>query len=99
MAEREIRSTRATRRVLLVLLTGASNLSGYPISRAAATRSGAVYVALWRLERAGWVGSKWGSSDPRGHRRRFYHLTRQGRAKAVRLLGLEFTDARMHTEG
>ena len=36
----EIKPTRATRRVLLVLLTGASNLSGWPISHLLRNRRG-----------------------------------------------------------
>ena len=84
-----IKPTRRMRRVLLVLMTGATNLSGYPISRAAAVHSGGVYVTLAKLERAGWVKSDWGPPDERGNRRRFYHLTVQGRPLAIRLLGLE----------
>lgn len=84
-----VKPTRRTRRVLLVLMTGATNLSGYPISRAAGVGSGAVYVTLARLERAGWVDSKWGAPNARGDRRRFYRLTLQGRARAIGLLGLE----------
>lgn len=85
----DVKPTRRTKRVLLVLLTGATNLSGYPISRAAGVGSGGVYVTLARLERAGWVGSRWGAPNAKGDRRRFYHLTVQGRALAIGLLGLE----------
>jgi DNA-binding PadR family transcriptional regulator len=86
----EITPTRATRRVLLVLLTGAGELSGFPISRAAMVGSGHVYVLLARLERAGWVASEWQENVPRGRPgpRRFYQLTRYGRAMALTMLGL-----------
>jgi DNA-binding PadR family transcriptional regulator len=84
----EIRPTRATRRVLLVLLTGGERLSGYPIGHLAGVSSGSVYVALARLERAGWVTSEWEQNPPPGQRgrRRFYALTRSGRAKTIGLL-------------
>ena len=85
----DVKPTRRTRRVLLVLMTGATNLSGYPISRAAAVHSGGVYVTLAKLERAGWVASEWGAPNAKGDRRRFYHLTLKGRTKAIGLLGLE----------
>jgi PadR family transcriptional regulator, regulatory protein PadR len=85
-----VRLTRATRRVLLVLLSGASNLSGYVISRAGAISPGAVHVALARLEHAGWVTSEWGAPNPEtGLRRRFYQLTGNGHRQAMTLLGLE----------
>lgn len=85
-----VRLTRKNRRVLLVLLSGATDLSGYPICRAAMTGSGTVYYLLWRLEDAGWVASEWGPvfTDD-GLRRRFYRLTPYGRQQAYELLGLE----------
>lgn len=76
--------TRATRRVLLALLTGASNLSGYPLARAAQVGYGKVYVILARLEREGWVTGVQASTG-----RRFYRLTPRGRFGALRMLGLE----------
>ena len=95
MARTEIRPTRRTRRVLLVLLTGAEGLSGYPISRLAGVGSGAVYVTLAKLEREGWVTGEWQQNPPPGQpgSRRFYRLTRQGRAKAIGLLRLEMPGA------
>ena len=87
---RAIRPTRATRRVLLALLTNATNLSGYPLSRAAQVNSGTVYIVLSRLEEADapWVVGEWGPGEE-GHRRRFYRLTPYGRIRALRMLGLE----------
>jgi DNA-binding PadR family transcriptional regulator len=90
----EVKPTRRTRRVLLVLLTGASNLGGYTISHLAGVNSGLVYLTLDRLEDAGWVTSdreERFDGKPRG---RFYRLSRQGRAKAIGLLGLEGTGGR-----
>jgi PadR family transcriptional regulator PadR len=88
-AKPEVKPTRRTRRVLLVLLTGAGRLSGYPISRAAMVDAGYVYTVLATLEGAGWVASDWEEGKPEGQRRRFYQLTRYGRARALTLLGLE----------
>ncbi len=87
-AQDGIRDTRRNRRVLVVLLTGASNLSGYPVSRLSGV--GGVYVVLARLERAGWADSAWQEGVPPGQdRRRFYHLTPRGRYGAAQLLRLE----------
>lgn len=83
------RTARGERRVLLVLLTGASRLSGYPISRAAQVGAGHVYVILAGLERRGWATSDWEDGKPEGQRRRFYRLTPEGRTGAMELLGLE----------
>jgi PadR family transcriptional regulator, regulatory protein PadR len=87
-----IKDNRATRRVLVVLMTGAVNLWDYPISRLSGIGAGSVYVVLARLELAGWVESAWEESPPahlKGHRRRFYPLTPRGRYRAERLLRLE----------
>ena len=48
----EIRPSRSTRRVLLVLLTGSPRLYGYSICRAAMVGSGTLYPLLERLEKA-----------------------------------------------
>lgn len=50
---------RRRRRILLALLTGAPNLSGYPLGRVAQCRSGTVYPFLAHLENAGWVTGTW----------------------------------------
>lgn len=86
-----VRVPRSHRRVMLVLLTGAQGLSGYPIGRAAMVGSGSVYLILARLERLGWVSSEWETPNPLpdGHgRRRFYRLTDEGRRHALEVLGL-----------
>ena len=86
-----VRIPRSHRRVMLVLLTGAPRLSGYPISRAAMTGAGHVYLVLARLERLGWVASEWETPNPlppgQG-RRRFYSLTSDGRRQVLKVLGL-----------
>lgn len=82
------RVPRSDRRVMLALLSGAANLSGYPLARAAQVGYGRVYVILARLENAGWVTGEWGTPDAEGKRRRFYRLTGGGRAQAMTVLGL-----------
>lgn len=48
------------------------------VSRAAlAIPQGSLYPALHRLERRGWIGAEWGSSD-QNRRAKFYHLTKSG---------------------
>jgi transcriptional regulator len=73
---------------LLVLRTLAQGaMHGYTVARLIKERSdgvflveeGALYPALHRLARKGWVESEWGMSE--NHRRaRFYQLTTRGRA-------------------
>ena len=41
---------------------------------------GSLYPALHRLERQGWIGSRWEDTD-RGRQMRFYRLTRAGRKR------------------
>ena len=48
---------------------------------------GSLYPALERLQRKGWVTSKWGES-PTGRRARYYTITASGRKQ----LGDEITD-------
>lgn len=89
-AHPNIRLTRRTRRVLTVLLTDASNLSGYPICRSAGVSSGSVYPLLSRLEREGLIVGEWERPDPDGQpRRRFYRLTPDGWEWAWSAMGLE----------
>jgi DNA-binding PadR family transcriptional regulator len=81
------RVPRSDRRVMLALLSGAANLSGYPLARAAQVGYGRVYVILDRLENAGWAAGEWGPGAE-GKRRRFYRLTADGRTRAMTILGL-----------
>jgi PadR family transcriptional regulator PadR len=82
------RVPRSHRRVLLALLSGAANLSGYPLARTAQVGYGRVYVILDRLEDAGWVTGRWGPGEA-DRRQRFYRLTEAGRAQAMTILGLK----------
>jgi PadR family transcriptional regulator PadR len=86
------RVPRSHRRVMLVLLSGARELSGYPISRAAMVGAGSVYIVLAHLEGLGWVSSEWETPNPLppgNGRRRFYRLTPFGRERMLDLLGLK----------
>jgi PadR family transcriptional regulator PadR len=43
-------------------------------------RQGSLYPALHRLERRGWIKSRWGTSE-NNRRAKYYELTRTGRAR------------------
>jgi PadR family transcriptional regulator, regulatory protein PadR len=82
----------ATRRVLLVLLTGATNLWGYSLCELSGIGLSRVYPVLARLEDAEWIEGRWQEDAPEGQdRRRYYSLTPRGRVQAAKLLGLEIT--------
>ena len=71
--------------LILKTLTWGS-MHGYGISQwihdrtdgALAVEDAALYQALHRLERKGWVGAEWGVSDT-NRRAKFYQITREGR--------------------
>jgi len=44
---------------------------------------GSLYPALQRIQRKGWIQSRWGVSDT-GRRARFYELTAEGRTRLER---------------
>ncbi len=79
--------------VILQTLTHGT-LHGFGISRSIRARSdgalelrdAALYQALHRMERAGWVQAEWGVSD-RGRRAKFYDLTAAGRRQLEREVG------------
>ena len=73
---------------LLVLRTlGRGPMHGYAVARLIKERSGhvflveegALYPALHRLERKGWVAGEWGVSE-NNRKAKFYQLTARGRA-------------------
>jgi transcriptional regulator len=78
--------------ILQTLTQGA--LHGFAISRSIGARSdgalelqdAALYQALHRMERAGWVEAEWGVSD-KGRRAKFYHLTADGRRQLDQEVG------------
>jgi PadR family transcriptional regulator PadR len=56
-------------------------LSGADITRHAGIGPGTLYPLLQRLERAGWLDSRWETEDPAAlgrPRRRYYHITGLG---------------------
>ena len=60
-------------------------LSGADLARQARIGPGTLYPLLQRLERAGWLESRWEIEDPSAlgrPRRRYYHITRLGVQKA-----------------
>ena len=69
--------------ILQTLSQGA--LHGFAVSRSIKSRSdgtlelqdAALYQALHRMEKAGWIESEWGVSD-KGRRAKYYDLTRAG---------------------
>lgn len=69
-------------------------LHGFAVSRSLRARSeglldlqdAALYQALHRMERSGWVEGKWGISE-KGKRAKFYRLTREGRRQLEREAG------------
>lgn len=81
---------------MLVLRTlSLGSLHGYAIAQhiqrvsneVLRVEQGSLYPALERLQRAGWVKSKWGKS-PTGRRARYYTLTKSGRKQ----LGQEISE-------
>lgn len=78
--------------ILQTLTQGA--LHGFGVSRSIRARSegelelqdAALYQALHRMERAGWIEAEWGVSD-KGRRAKFYHLTAAGRRQLEQEVG------------
>ena len=72
--------------VLILKTLTWSSMHGYGISQwirqrtdgALAVEDAALYQALHRLERKGWVSAEWGVSDS-NRRAKFYQITRDGR--------------------
>lgn len=79
--------------VVLQTLTQGS-LHGFEVSRSIQARSegalvlqdAALYKALHRMEKAGWVEAEWGISD-RGRRAKYYALTGEGQRQLDREVG------------
>ncbi len=86
MTASEPRITGPTLKVLGALLSsGHVELSGADISRATKLASGTLYPILFRLERAGWLESRWEEDDPKTlgrPRRRLYQVTALGARNA-----------------
>src|SRR6266478_8601722 len=81
------RLSSQTLRVLGALMSSPGvELSGAQIGRTTKLATGTLYPILSRLERAGWVESRWEDGDPRilgRPRRRFYLITALGAKNAT----------------
>ena len=83
---KDLVAASATPLVLAILAEGESY--GYAIIKRVADLSGGhlqwsdgmLYPVLHRLERQGYIAAKWRAADT-GRRRRYYRITRQGRAE------------------
>lgn len=85
--EQLTRVTAATVDVLRALRSEGPDTWGLRIVKATGRPAGTVYPILDRLERSGWVESRWEEQDARrGPRRRLYRLTAPGAAEAVRVV-------------
>jgi PadR family transcriptional regulator, regulatory protein PadR len=86
MSNGEPRITGPTLKVLgALLLPGHEELSGADISRATKLASGTLYPILFRLERIGWLESRWEDGEPKAlgrPRRRLYRVTELGAQSA-----------------
>ena len=86
MATPDLALLQGTLDVLLLKTLAWGPKHGYAVARwiADATdddlqiEEGALYTALHRMEKRGWIESEWGLSDT-GRRAKFYQLTRAGR--------------------
>jgi len=82
--------TMATRLVLDVLFSDlAADWYGSQIGQVAGLPSGTVHPILARLERVGWLESRWEDIDPSKEgrpARRYYRLTESGATEAARAL-------------
>ncbi len=84
---------KGTLNVLILKTLSQGPLHGYAISRclrensgeAFKVQEGALYPALRRLEKKGWLSSEWRTTET-GRTARFYGLTKQGEAELHRQL-------------
>jgi PadR family transcriptional regulator, regulatory protein PadR len=76
-----LRSSRQTLDILEALLARPSQWHhGYAISRQTSVLSGTLYPILMRLDKLGWLETKWEESVPQGRPpRHLYRLTGNGR--------------------
>ena len=101
MARAPLDLLQGTLDVLILKTLSWGSTHGYGVSRAIRQRTdevlavedAALYQALHRLEKRGWVESEWGLSE-NNRRAKFYRLTAEGR----RHLRLEVTTWRQYAE-
>ncbi len=88
MADSNLDLLRGTLDMLILRALAWGPMHGYSVSAfikertdaAILVEEGALYPALHRLERSGWVASEWGVSE-NNRRARYYRLTARGRAQ------------------
>ena len=86
MARESLGLVQGTVDVLILKTLTWNPMHGYGIAQwirqrtdgALAVEDAALYQALHRLERKGWVDAEWGVSET-NRRAKFYHITREGR--------------------
>ena len=82
------RMTTSVLKVVAALLADpAAERYGLQLMQATGLPSGTLYPILVRLERAGWVESRWEQTDPAAEgrpNRRYYRLTADGAVEARR---------------
>ena len=91
MADESLPLLKGTLDVLVLKTLSWQPMHGYGVSRWIRRRSGealtvedaALYQALHRLERRGWVESEWGLSES-NRRAKYYQLTAEGRRQLGR---------------
>ena len=82
-----LRLTPALLDVLACLVSTGEAVWGLRVSTQSGRPTGTVYPILERLERSGFLNSRWDADETRpGPRRRLYELTREGRAWAMQQL-------------
>lgn len=86
MAQKSLELMQGTVAVLILKTLSWGSMHGYDISRTIRQRSdgalgvedAALYQALHRLERKGWIEAEWGLSE-NNRRAKFYRLTDEGK--------------------
>ena len=81
VATKPPRLTLETLRVLRVIADSRDGAAGSQIAKIAKLSSGTLYPILFRLERAGWLTSRWETEMPQAlgrPRRRLYSITGKG---------------------
>lgn len=86
MPERNIDLPQGTLDLLILRTVALEPQHGWAISerihqvssKVLQVRQGSLYPALHRLERAGWIKARWGTSE-NNRRAKYYELTRSGR--------------------
>ena len=97
MAEKAMDLMKGTVDILILKTLSRAPMHGYAVSRwiretsrdALTLEEGALYPALRRLEKKGWLSSWWGVTETK-REAKFYELTPEGRARL---------DARVHEWG